>query len=167
MPGSERQRSARFRAQIERKHPELPRYALLPDAAVRALGLTATTTVDGSIAGVPITRKAVKPWGDGRWFIDVTQPTCTKAGIDKGDEVDFELRVVSEAPPDDLVEALAASPTASAVWDRLTPSPRRQVVNDILRAKKPETRAKRIADYIQELEGAPRTHSHKYGDLAD
>ena len=158
---------ARFRAPVERKAPDLPRYAVLPSKAVAVLGLTKTATVDGSIAGAPITRKAVKPMGDGRWFMDVTQPTCSKAGIDTGDVVEFELRRVSEEPPADLVEALAASQIASAVWDRLTASPRRQVVNDILRAKKPETRAKRIADYVKELEAAPRTHSHKYGDLAD
>lgn len=158
---------ARFRAKVERKTSDVPRYAVLPEKAVAALGLTKTATVDGMIAGTPITRKAVKPLADGGWFIDVTQPTCAKAGIDTGDVVDFELRLVSEDPPPDLLEALASSPVASAVWDRLTPSPRRQVVNDILRAKKPETRAKRIADYIRELEAAPRTHSHKYSDLAD
>ena len=158
---------ARFKAKVQRKADDLPRYAVLPAKAAEALGMTKTATVDGTIAGTPITRKAVKPMGDGRWFIDVTQPTCAKAGIDTGDTVEFELRRVSEEPPEDLVEALAASPVASAVWDRLTASPRRQVVNDLLRAKKPETRAKRIADYIKELEAAPRTHSHKYGDLAD
>jgi hypothetical protein len=42
----------RFRATIERERPERPRRVLLPDDVVDALGLTTTTTVIGTMAGV-------------------------------------------------------------------------------------------------------------------
>lgn len=157
--------ATRFRATIERKSPDLPRYVVLPRGAVSDLVLEATSTVDGEIADVPIHRQAVKPWGNGRWFLDVKNETCQKAGVDTGDEVEIELRRVSEDPPADLIEALASNPTAAAVWDRLSRSQKRQVVNDVERAKKAETRARRISEYVDQLSRAPETHARKYGDL--
>lgn len=156
----------RFTAIIERKADDLPRFVILPTEVASALGLTRTATVEGRIADQPLSRQAAKPRGDGRWFLDVKEITCQKAQVDTGDLVEVELYRVSEEPPDDLVEALAAEPAAALVWDRLTRSQRRQVVNDVLRAKKPETRARRIESYVAELAAAPRTHSHKYGDIA-
>jgi uncharacterized protein YdeI (YjbR/CyaY-like superfamily) len=48
--------------------------------------------------------------------------------------------------PDDLAAALAANPPARETWDRAAPSMRRMILWWILSAKRPETRAGRIAD---------------------
>ena len=53
--------------------------------------------------------------------------------------------------PDDLHEALAASPRAQAMWDVLTRTNRFAVLYRVHEAKRPETRARRIAQYVDML----------------
>lgn len=48
--------------------------------------------------------------------------------------------------PDDLAAALDAKPRARANWDAFSRSPRRAILEWIAQAKRPETRAKRIAE---------------------
>jgi uncharacterized protein YdeI (YjbR/CyaY-like superfamily) len=48
--------------------------------------------------------------------------------------------------PDDLAEALAAHPPALEHWDAFSRSPRRAILEWIAQAKRPETRAKRVAE---------------------
>ena len=59
-------------------------------------------------------------------------------------------RAVPELP-DDARAALDEVPAARAAWDRLAPSHRREHVEAILDAKKPETRARRIARMVEKL----------------
>ena len=47
--------------------------------------------------------------------------------------------------PDDLLAALSANPAARATFDGFPPSSRREYVGWVLEAKRPETRAKRVA----------------------
>lgn len=137
-----------FRAVI-RRDGSSPRYVELPPEVVAELGLTATTTVIGTMAGVPIDRQAVKPRGRGRgWYVDVTVRTCQKAGVDAGDVIDVELEVIGEPVPSDLAAAIAADPDAQAWWDGASASKRRQAVNAVEKAKTPATRAKRIAEHV-------------------
>lgn len=53
--------------------------------------------------------------------------------------------------PDDLHEALAASPRAQAMWDVLTRTNRSAVLYRVHEAKRPETRARRIAQHVEML----------------
>jgi uncharacterized protein YdeI (YjbR/CyaY-like superfamily) len=53
--------------------------------------------------------------------------------------------------PDDLREALAASPGAQAMWDVLTRTNRYSVLYRVHEAKRPETRARRITHYVEML----------------
>lgn len=48
--------------------------------------------------------------------------------------------------PDDLAAALAASPPARANWDAFPPGARRAILGWIVGAKRPDTRARRIAE---------------------
>jgi uncharacterized protein YdeI (YjbR/CyaY-like superfamily) len=48
--------------------------------------------------------------------------------------------------PDDLAAALDAAPPARANWDAFPPSARRTMLQWVVEARRPETRAKRIAD---------------------
>ena len=54
-------------------------------------------------------------------------------------------------PPPDLLDALAAQPRAQAMFDVLTRSNRYAVVYQVLEAKRPETRARRIAKFVDML----------------
>ena len=48
--------------------------------------------------------------------------------------------------PDDLATALVANPPARERWDAFSRSPRRAILDWISQAKRPETRARRIAE---------------------
>jgi uncharacterized protein YdeI (YjbR/CyaY-like superfamily) len=52
--------------------------------------------------------------------------------------------------PDDLAQALDASPTARANWDSFPPSARKQMLWWILNAAKPATRTSRITTIVTE-----------------
>lgn len=69
---------------------------------------------------------------DGRWA--AAYPAATDAVV-----------------PDDLAAALSASPTAQAWFDVLTSTNRYAVIYRVHQAKRPETRARRIADLVDKL----------------
>ena len=59
--------------------------------------------------------------------------------------------------PDDLAAALAGNPAAGRFWDGLGESPRKIALYRIASAKRPETRARRIAETVAEAaEGRAR-----------
>jgi uncharacterized protein YdeI (YjbR/CyaY-like superfamily) len=60
------------------------------------------------------------------------------------------------AVPDDLAETLEAHPEQRAAFEMLPPSHRREYVTWIEEAKKPETRAKRIAKAVEMLREGDR-----------
>ncbi len=51
--------------------------------------------------------------------------------------------------PDDLATALAAAPAARPTWDAFAPSLRKQMLGSLVQAKRPETRAARIAEIAE------------------
>ena len=57
-----------------------------------------------------------------------------------------------DAPPD---LAAAFTPAAQAAYEKLPPSHRREYVQWIEEAKKPETRARRVAETVSRLEAGP------------
>lgn len=63
--------------------------------------------------------------------------------------------------PDDLVAALAVSSRAQAMWDVLTRANRFAVIYRVLEAKRPETRARRIAQYVDMLAEGRTPHPQK------
>lgn len=63
--------------------------------------------------------------------------------------------------PDDLSAALAASPRAQAMWDVLTRTNRFAVLYRVHEAKRPETRARRIAQYVDMLARGDTPHPQK------
>jgi len=58
--------------------------------------------------------------------------------------------------PDDLVAALDAEPPGRAAWDGFPPSARKQMLWWIISARKPETRAGRIAKVTSEAASGRR-----------
>ena len=147
-----------FEATVECGRPDQPRYVVVPEAVVTALGIKATATVSGTIAGVNFTRQAIKRPGRTRaWFLDVTAPVARKAKIDTGHVVEVMLRREPEDCPADLAAALAADPAAESWWSGASAQKRRQMVNDVERAKKPETRAARIERWVRLVSDWQRT----------
>ena len=93
----------------------------------------------------------------GECFVVVNAKNREAAGVAGGDkvkvtlELDTEPRVVT--PPKDLASALKKSPAAKAVWDKLSYTHKREYVEHIEDARKPETRARRIDSTIARLSG--------------
>ena len=86
---------------------------------------------------------------DGVAWIGLNKDVRTAAGVDAGDrvrvtmELDTEQRTVDV--PADLRSALAKDPAAQVAFGRLSFTHRREYVEWVEEAKRPETRARRIA----------------------
>lgn len=63
--------------------------------------------------------------------------------------------------PDDLRDALAASPRAQATWDVLTRTNRFAVLYRVHEAKRPQTRARRIEQYVEMLARGETPHPQR------
>ncbi len=63
--------------------------------------------------------------------------------------------------PDDLVEAIAANPAAQAMFDTLNSVNRYALYYRVTTAKKPETRQRRIADFVAMLARGDTIHPQK------
>lgn len=63
--------------------------------------------------------------------------------------------------PDDLLDALAASPPAQRMWDVLTRTNKFAVVYRVQDAKRAETRARRIQQYVEMLARGDTPHPQK------
>jgi uncharacterized protein (DUF1800 family) len=90
----------------------------------------------------------------GRFMLGVPAEHRAAAGVNADDTLEVTLEL-DDAPravavPRDLAEALAAA-DATAAFDRLAPSHRKEHVRSVEDAKKPETRARRIAKVIDAL----------------
>ena len=103
-----------------------------------------------SFGGVPYRGSVVRY--KGRQMVGIPKAVREAAGIAPGESADVVLQLDVEertvdAPPE-LIEALAADGVAAAGWDRFSYTHRREYVQAIETAKRPETRAKRIAEAI-------------------
>ncbi|MFL6164089.1 MAG: YdeI/OmpD-associated family protein [Jatrophihabitantaceae bacterium] len=63
--------------------------------------------------------------------------------------------------PADLAAALAASPPARAAWELLTSQNRYAITYRVGQAKRPETRANRIAEFVAMLERGETVHPQR------
>ena len=127
----------------------------IPDEAVAELGggnrPKVVATVNGHTWRTSIARMR------GAFWLGVSAENRAAAGLTAGDAVQLDVELDS-APrtvevPADLATALAAEPAAKASFDALPYSHQRQHVLAVESAKKPETRARRIASTIDALKG--------------
>ena len=143
-----------FVAELERKHPKLPVYVVVPNAKAQTLRLCTTEIVEGTMNGNVIGRRSIKKWdADERspWFVEFTSPFCKKAGIEVGDKLNVTLWLASTALPAELEHALQASPVLQAKWNALTDYSRRTSTEHVHAGKSPTTRARRVAAIIANL----------------
>jgi hypothetical protein len=124
---------------------------------VKAAYGQARPKVKVTVNGVTL-RTTVAVYG-GRSYIGFRKEICEAAGLQLGKtitvaiELDAEPRVVDV--PDDLARALAKHASARKRFDALSYSHRREHAQWVAEAKKPETRARRIARVVEMLK-APR-----------
>ena len=91
----------------------------------------------------------------GRFLVPVSAEVRKAAGVSAGDELDVGIEL-DDAPrtvdvPGDLAAALAAEPGAAEAWEKLAYSHQKEWVRSVEDAKKPETRARRVAAAVEAL----------------
>jgi hypothetical protein len=130
----------------------------VPAEVVTALGSGGRPPVTVTIGGHAY-RTTVARMG-GRYLIPLSAENRTAAGAAAGDEVDVDIEP-DTAPrevevPADLAEALAGDAAAQATFDGLAFSHRKEWVRWVEEAKKPETRATRLARTVESLRAGKR-----------
>jgi len=95
----------------------------------------------------------------GRFLVPVSAEVRKAAGVTAGDELDVGIEL-DDAPrtvdvPADLAAALAEAPAAAQAWEKLAYTHQKEWARSVEDAKKPETRARRIAAAVDTLR-APR-----------
>ena len=135
----------RFRALVERGEGSVCAIHVSFDVE-KTFGTRGRVPVRGTLNGAPY-RGSLFPMG-GRHFMVVNRRLREAAGVTGGETVpvrmerDTEERVIN-APPD-LARALKADKAAQATWDKLSYTHRREHVEHLEDAKKPETRRRRL-----------------------
>lgn len=131
----------------------------VPDDVVEALGGGRRPPVTVTVGGHTY-RSTVAVMG-GRFMLPLAAENREAAGLAAGDEVDVDVELDGAPrlvePPADLAEAIAADPAAQTTFDALAPSHRKEWVRWVEDAKKPETRAKRLAATVEALHEGRRT----------
>jgi hypothetical protein len=138
-----RARVVNLSCQIERKDQRLARFLVVPARLLEGWKPEGTTVVEATMNGVAIGRRSLKRWNDDRWFVELAQAMCERAGVDTGDRVTLALRLASDELPAELATLLAESPRAQTVWAKLTSAQQRILREEVVAAKSADTRRRR------------------------
>ena len=96
----------------------------------------------------------------GRFLVPLSAENRTAAGVAAGDQVEVDIVLDGGARevavPGDLAAALAQDDAAQATFDGLSFTHRKEWVRWIEEAKKPETRATRLARTVESLHAGKR-----------
>lgn len=141
----------RFEAVLGGEVGDLPGVVLPADVAA-AMGGRARIPVAGTINGVPF-RGSTMPMGDGRHCVGFRKELRAQAGgVKDGDAVTIEI-ARDDAPrtvdlPADLAAALRADAALEAAFAAMSYTHRKEWAAAVVEAKRPETRARRIAQAV-------------------
>ena len=147
----------------------------------KSIAKTFKTTIfrDGSMCFIPVTFDPKDVFGKVRAPVKVTVngytyrstiaamggPPCIPlrrsnreaAGLEGGETLDVRLELDTDTrevkPPADFVKALKAAPEAWDRWHDMSYSHQREYAEAVAEAKKPETRARRIAGAVKMIRG--------------
>lgn len=145
----------RFQAEID-SPAQAPRAAFIrvPFDVKEVFGTRGRVPVRGTFDGYPY-RGTIQPMG-GQHIIGVSREMRQALGKAAGDTISVTMERGTEERavevPEDLAAALTENPDAQKYFDSLAYSHRKEYVGFVTEAKKPETRAKRIARTIEMLE---------------
>ena len=140
-----------FSSVIERHDPDLPVYLMVPNAVPGAFGQTHTFIVEANINDSPVGRRSIKPWGDGRWFMELTKVHCARLGIGVGDRITITVNPTEEEPAE-LTGSIIAHGLGDR-WSKLSAARRRALSEHVFDARRPETRKSRIERIVGGLRG--------------
>ena len=128
----------------------------VPAEAVAALGTHKRPPVRVTINGYTY-RSTVAAYGD-LFMLPLSQEHRGAAGVKAGDEVEVTIELDQEPRtvdvPDDLAAALARKPGATAAFDALSYTTRKEYVRQVESAKAQATRERRISGIVAKLSGS-------------
>lgn len=106
-----------------------------------------------AVVNTRTSRTTLMPAGAGRYRLQLNTALRKAARADVGDLIGVELRLdraSREMPvPSDLAQALRAHPRARAVFDKMGPGTRRQLLMYLERSKSPRVRKKVVARFLE------------------
>lgn len=142
--------AVKFRAVLETNGKTATGIEVPPDL-VAALDAGKRPAVVVSFNGYSY-RSTVAPMG-GRFLLPVSAKVRAASGASAGDTLDVDVALDTAprtvAAPEDLAVELNRDPALRAAWDRLAFTHQREHVEAIEDAKKPETRARRVAKAVE------------------
>ena len=126
----------------------------VPKEVASRLGLKGMPKVQAVIAGHHY-RGSLMPMGDGTYCLGVLKSIQEAAGVKQGDTITVEVELdttprVVEMPAD-LARAIVRDKKATAVWDGLSFTNKKEMARSLEEAKKPETRQRRLQAALEEL----------------
>jgi hypothetical protein len=131
----------------------------VPDEIIDALGGGKRPPVVVTIGGHTF-RTTIAPMG-GQFLLGLNAENRAAAGAAAGDELDIEIALDTTprevTVPDDLAAALVSDERASATFDGLSYTHRKEWVRWIEEAKKAETREARLAKTVESLREGKKT----------
>ncbi|GAB2846795.1 YdeI/OmpD-associated family protein [Hymenobacter ruber] len=143
-----------FEAVLEAGYGDAGVFVVIPFSVPEVYGKRGQLPVHVTFDGYPYQGSAV-PLGDGHHALLILKQI--RKAIDKtiGDTVRVTMRhdtaVRKMEAPADLAEQLAANPKAAAYFDKLAYTHQREFVRWLEGAKRPETRARRLAETVEML----------------
>lgn len=149
----------RFRAELQRRGPAAA--VVLDDAQVTTVGAGAkrfpvVATVNGYTWRTSVTRMG------GEFLVGLNREVREAAGVAAGDEVDVVVALDDQprdvAIPDDFAAALAADTEATARFDALAFTHRKEFARWVAEAKRDDTRHRRVAQAVEMIK-AGKTRS--------
>ncbi len=144
----------RFKAELQ-PVPGGGNFVVVPPEIASAAGLRYGVRVRGKLDGVDY-RSSLMMYS-GTFHLGVHKATMSAAGVGPGANVDVTIELddkplPTDTVPKDLERAIKASKLATDGWSTTSPSHRREYVQHVTEAKKPETRERRITSTVEALE---------------
>jgi translation initiation factor IF-1 len=124
----------------------------VPAAITETLGTKSAVLAMARINGSTPFKVSLFPAGGGKHYIRVRKKVRTEANLSEGDRVLVKIKILDRADiviPKDLSAALRRK-KALARFNALTPGKKNYMIRRIDDASKPETRAKRVREAVEE-----------------
>ena len=135
----------RFRTRLL-QYPGMGPWFQIPARFIRAWRLTMTTTVEGTINGHPLGRRAIKDSGPKTddWYMGLTKDIAEAIDGKGGDEVEIELRLADMTMPPEMAERMKTDADFAHAYEALIPNHKRKTIEHYLEAKTAAGRTARL-----------------------